>query len=90
MDLGRPKRVWLIVLVDRGQRELPISPDHVALDLSGSARWRSTGGPSVGRGGAELADAVAPDERVAVNLRPTDSADAIVIHPAQAKGAGAA
>ncbi|HEX7010753.1 MAG TPA: bifunctional pyr operon transcriptional regulator/uracil phosphoribosyltransferase PyrR [Phycisphaeraceae bacterium] len=33
MDLGRPKRVWLSVLVDRGGRELPIAPDHVALDL---------------------------------------------------------
>lgn len=35
MDLGRPKRVWLSVLVDRGGRELPIAPDHVGLDLSG-------------------------------------------------------
>jgi len=34
MDLGRPKRVWLSVLVDRGGRELPIAPDHVGLDLS--------------------------------------------------------
>ncbi len=34
MDLGRPRRVWLSVLVDRGGRELPIAPDHVALDLS--------------------------------------------------------
>lgn len=33
MDLGRPRRVWLSVLVDRGGRELPIMPDHVALDL---------------------------------------------------------
>ena len=33
MDLGRPKRVWLSVLVDRGGRELPIQPDHVGLDL---------------------------------------------------------
>ena len=34
MDLGRPKRVWLAVLVDRGGRELPITPDHVAVDLT--------------------------------------------------------
>ncbi len=34
MDLGRPKRVWLAVLVDRGGRELPIAPDFVALDLT--------------------------------------------------------
>ena len=34
MDLGRPRRIWLSVLVDRGGRELPIAPDHVGLDLS--------------------------------------------------------
>ncbi len=83
MDLGRPKRVWLIVLVDRGQRELPISPDHVALDLSGSAAHRSTGGHTIGRGGGELAQAVAPDERVTVQLNPTDDSDAILIHSAR-------
>jgi pyrimidine operon attenuation protein/uracil phosphoribosyltransferase len=37
LDLGRPQRVWLSVLVDRGGRELPICPEHVALDLSDSA-----------------------------------------------------
>jgi pyrimidine operon attenuation protein / uracil phosphoribosyltransferase len=34
MDLGRPRRVWLAVLVDRGGRELPIAPDFVALDMT--------------------------------------------------------
>lgn len=34
MDLGRPKRVWLMVLVDRGGRELPIAPDAVGMDLT--------------------------------------------------------
>ncbi|MCE9590442.1 MAG: bifunctional pyr operon transcriptional regulator/uracil phosphoribosyltransferase PyrR [Planctomycetes bacterium] len=34
MDIGRPRRVWLAVLVDRGGRELPIAPDHAALDLT--------------------------------------------------------
>ncbi len=29
-DLGRPARVRLAVLVDRGGRELPIQPDHAA------------------------------------------------------------
>lgn len=28
-DFGRPRRVELCVLVDRGDRELPIQPDHV-------------------------------------------------------------
>ncbi len=34
MDLGRPRRVWLAVLVDRGGRELPITPDFVAMDMT--------------------------------------------------------
>ena len=29
IDLGRPKVIKLAVLIDRGQRELPISPDYV-------------------------------------------------------------
>lgn len=33
-DFGRPKRVSLAVLVDRGERELPIQADVVALKLS--------------------------------------------------------
>ena len=33
MDFGRPSRVWLAVLVDRGGRELPIHPDDAALKL---------------------------------------------------------
>lgn len=32
-DLGRPKRVWLAALVDRGGRELPIQADFVGLKL---------------------------------------------------------
>ncbi len=44
MDLGRPRRVWLCVLVDRGGRELPIAPDFVGFDLSaGSAAALSPG-----------------------------------------------
>jgi pyrimidine operon attenuation protein/uracil phosphoribosyltransferase len=29
MDYGRPHRIWLAVLCDRGGRELPIAPDFV-------------------------------------------------------------
>jgi pyrimidine operon attenuation protein/uracil phosphoribosyltransferase len=32
-DYGRPKRIELAVLVDRGGRELPIAPDYCALSL---------------------------------------------------------
>ncbi len=33
MDFGRPRRVLLAVLVDRGHRELPIRPDFVGKNL---------------------------------------------------------
>jgi len=32
-DYGRPARIQLAVLCDRGHRELPISPDYVGLNL---------------------------------------------------------
>jgi pyrimidine operon attenuation protein/uracil phosphoribosyltransferase len=34
IDFGRPRRVELCVLVDRGHRELPIAPDYVGLTLN--------------------------------------------------------
>lgn len=33
MDFGRPARIQLAVLVDRGHRELPIRPDYVGKNL---------------------------------------------------------
>lgn len=33
MDLGRPHKVQLAVMVDRGHRELPIRPDYVGKNL---------------------------------------------------------
>jgi pyrimidine operon attenuation protein/uracil phosphoribosyltransferase len=33
LDYGRPRRVWLAVLIDRGGRELPIAPDFVGASL---------------------------------------------------------
>jgi pyrimidine operon attenuation protein/uracil phosphoribosyltransferase len=33
MDLGRPARIQLAVLVDRGHRELPIRPDYVGKNV---------------------------------------------------------
>jgi pyrimidine operon attenuation protein/uracil phosphoribosyltransferase len=29
MDYGRPRKIELAVLVDRGHRELPVQPDYV-------------------------------------------------------------
>jgi pyrimidine operon attenuation protein / uracil phosphoribosyltransferase len=34
LDFGRPERVQLAVLVDRGHRELPIQPDYVGLAVT--------------------------------------------------------
>jgi pyrimidine operon attenuation protein / uracil phosphoribosyltransferase len=34
VDFGRPRRVWLLVLVDRGGRELPIAADFVGTSLA--------------------------------------------------------
>jgi len=39
-DFGRPKRIALAVLVDRGGRELPIAPDVVGKTLSTTAEQR--------------------------------------------------
>ena len=39
-DYGRPERVQLAVLVDRGHRELPIRPDYVGKNLPTSRRER--------------------------------------------------
>ncbi len=33
MDFGRPKRIQLAVLVDRGHRELPIKPDFIGKNV---------------------------------------------------------
>ena len=34
VDFGRPRRVWLAVLVDRGGRELPVAPDFVGTSVT--------------------------------------------------------
>ena len=38
MDYGRPERVQLAVLVDRGHRELPIQPDYVGITVQTTRR----------------------------------------------------
>ena len=39
-DFGRPDRVQLAVLVDRGHRELPIRPDYVGKNIPTSQEQR--------------------------------------------------
>jgi pyrimidine operon attenuation protein / uracil phosphoribosyltransferase len=57
-DFGRPARIWLCVLVDRGGRELPIQPDIV--------------GRTIELGPAHVAEVFVPeiDERLAVEIAP--------------------
>ena len=38
IDFGRPKEIQLIVLVDRGHRELPIKPDYVGKNVPTSLK----------------------------------------------------
>jgi pyrimidine operon attenuation protein/uracil phosphoribosyltransferase len=51
VDFGRPRRVWLAVLVDRGGRELPIAADFVGAridvpdDRDVQVRLRDAGAP---------------------------------------------
>jgi len=33
IDFGRPKSIQLVVLVERGHRELPIKPDYLGKNL---------------------------------------------------------
>ncbi|MEX0907027.1 MAG: bifunctional pyr operon transcriptional regulator/uracil phosphoribosyltransferase PyrR [Gemmatimonadota bacterium] len=63
-DFGRPSRIWLCVLIDRGGRELPIQPDVV--------------GRRVDVGVAQLVEVLVPerDGRLAVELvrKPVEAA----------------
>ena len=71
MDLGRPRRIWLAVLIDRGGRELPIQADYVGLDLTNPD--------------SDL-HRIGSTERVTVRMLPLDSEDSIVVAPAPLKG----
>lgn len=43
LDYGRPRRIWLAVLLDRGGRELPIAADFVGFGLDAKAIESSRG-----------------------------------------------
>ena len=50
-EYGRPARVQLAVLADRGHRELPIRPDYVGKNLPTVARRARPGAAARGRRG---------------------------------------
>jgi pyrimidine operon attenuation protein/uracil phosphoribosyltransferase len=76
VDIGRPRRVWLAVLVDRGGRELPINADFVGMCVA-SGRVAA---------GEQTQGLVESGERVEVRLKPLDETDQILAVPARAKG----
>lgn len=40
MELGRPRRIWLAALIDRGHRELPFRPDFIGKNVPTSRQER--------------------------------------------------
>jgi pyrimidine operon attenuation protein/uracil phosphoribosyltransferase len=60
VDFGRPRRVWLAVLVDRGGRELPIAADFVGARLEVADRDDVQ---------VRLVEAGAPQDAVVVSRR---------------------
>jgi pyrimidine operon attenuation protein/uracil phosphoribosyltransferase len=59
-DFGRPRRIYLAVLVDRGHRELPIRPDFVGKNLP-TARHEQVRVQLVESDGVDQVLLVAPD-----------------------------
>jgi pyrimidine operon attenuation protein/uracil phosphoribosyltransferase len=70
LDYGRPHRIWLAVLVDRGHRELPIAPDFAGRTIATRRHDRVL---------VLLREAGEP--RDAVDLIPAGSGDAAAPHP---------
>ncbi|HYD54482.1 MAG TPA: bifunctional pyr operon transcriptional regulator/uracil phosphoribosyltransferase PyrR [Gemmatimonadaceae bacterium] len=62
VDFGRPRRVWLLVLVDRGGRELPIAADFVGARIAVEPQDDVQ---------VRLTEAGAPEDAVIVTRRPS-------------------
>jgi pyrimidine operon attenuation protein / uracil phosphoribosyltransferase len=54
LDYGRPRRIELVALVDRGGRELPIQPDYVVRTVEVGANSRVEVQERAGQDGPEL------------------------------------
>jgi pyrimidine operon attenuation protein/uracil phosphoribosyltransferase len=65
-EYGRPARVQLAVLVDRGHRELPIRPDYVGKNLPTSLAERVNVSLTEIDGSDQVTIGAAPSEAVAV------------------------
>jgi pyrimidine operon attenuation protein/uracil phosphoribosyltransferase len=65
-EYGRPARVQLAVLVDRGHRELPIRPDYVGKNLPTSLGERVNVSLAEVDGSDQVTIGAAPSEAVAV------------------------
>lgn len=63
MDFGRPARIEVAVLADRGYRELPICPTYTGLILEVGLDWRVN---------VYFSEKGHPDEVVVEGVKPTD------------------
>ena len=66
IDFGRPRSIQLVVLVDRGHRELPVKADYVGKNLPTSLRESVQVRLTEQDGGDEVVVDVVTDESVAV------------------------
>ena len=70
-DYGRPERVQLAVLADRGHRELPIRPDYVGKNLPTSRAERVNVRVAELDGSDQVTISVAPGPEVAIAVAST-------------------
>ena len=71
LDYGRPRRIELVVLVDRGGRELPIQPDYVVRTVECPAHHRVEVQERVGEAGPELFAVLVANPSAAGREEPT-------------------
>ena len=82
LELGRPPRIRLVVLVDRGHRELPIRADHVGKNLPTVVRRARARAARRGRrrGRGDRGGRVMPRTRTASEPREADAPNAACAH----------
>lgn len=70
LDYGRPRRIELVALVDRGGRELPIQPDYVVRTVEVGPNSRVEVQERAGASGPELCAVVVPSPSASGKVEP--------------------